>query len=678
MSVMLNAQSLKKYVKQYYSELLLLSIVFLFFLELISDFVEAVYALCLLTLSLNENVLSVLFLLSPIILVFFRKNSPDKLLVVVGELMIVCRVLEGLSVNFPQIKMIISGLGVGCFLIFLPLFLHHKYKHDEEQSGLTIGLGLAIGLAMSILFRTFGSTIEISTYSWFQLIGWILAVIAAIMIIGMVVTEQKPDIEVLISLDQSNNILKTVGLALGSISILIMIYFSFASPTVISRWTEGDYYFIILLVILMLTLFVIFITFKRDLLMKLEPWMIWLGNALFIITLVLTIMLNQIQFPSSASSYPIDSPPTTILHHILLILMIVLFPIILIDFILISRELINSKPTMGKLAVGFTLASLFFLIMIFAHVFTTVYDYIDIVGPLFRDMFWFVYLVIGLSVVLPVLLVTKKALSFKKPIIGLQSRIISIVIIFIAIGTILGVFINAPIPTTPDPTTSITVMTYNIQQGYSEDGIKNFDGQLEVIRAVNPDILGLQECDSARIANGNADVVRYFANSLKMHSYYGPKTVTGTFGIALLSKYPIYNPRTFFMYSEGEQTATIEAQIQITGTLFQVYVTHLGNGGPLVQQEAIIGELNEKDNVVLMGDFNFRHDTSQYDETISILNDSWLIAGTPNVDYLDDLEYNVSRRIDHIFVSPGILISECQYIVSKESDHPALWVTIKL
>jgi len=550
-NVMLNAQSLKKKVKQYYSELILLSIIFLFFFELISDFIEAIYALCLLTLSLNENVLSVLFLLSPIILVFFRKNSPDKLLVVVGELLIVCRVLEALLVGIPQIKMIISGIGVGCFLIFLPMFLHHKSKHNEENSGLTLGLGLAIALALSILFRTLGSTIDISTYSWFQLIGWILAVIAAILIIGMVTTEQKTDIDVSTSLERSNNTLKTICLTFGLIGILMMIYFSFASPTVISRWTEGDYFFIILLVILIITLFVLFMTFKRDLLMKLEPWMIWLGNALFIITLVLTIILNQIQFPLSANSYPIDAPPTTILHYIPLILMIVLFPIILIDFTLISRELINGKPTMGKLSGGFTLASLFFLIMIFAHVFTTVYDYIDIIGPLFRDMFWFVYLIVGLSVALPVLLVKKSVFMFKKPVIGLQSRVISIVIVVIAIGTILSVFITTPIPTTPETTTSITVMTYNIQQGYSEDGIKNLDGQLNIIRTINPDIIGLQECDTARIANGNMDVVRYFANNLRLYSYYGPKTVTGTFGIALLSKYPIRNPSTFFMFSKG-------------------------------------------------------------------------------------------------------------------------------
>lgn len=674
---MLTVHSLKNYLTQYYSELVLVSLTFLFFLELISDFIEAIYALCLLTLSLNENVLSVLFFFSPIILIFFRKGFPDKILVVVGELIVVCRVLEPL-VQDTQIKMITAGIGVGCFLIFFPLFLQRNYKDDEEQNGVTLGIGLAIGTALSILFRTLGSTIDISTYSWFQVIGWVLAVIAAIMIIGMFLTEQKRDVEDTTSLEGSISTLKTIGLSFGFIGILMMIYYTFASPTVISRWTEGDYFFITLLIILMLTFFVIFLTFRRNLLIKLEPWIIWIGNALFILALVLTIIFNQIQFPSSSGSYPIAAPPTTLIHLVPLILMLISFPILFIDFTLVSREFISCKPTIGKLAGSFVLVSLFFVIMIFAHVFTTVYDYIDFVGPLFRDRFWVVYLVVGLSVVLPVLFVKKSKLAFKKPTIELRSRTISIVIVLITIGTVLAVFLTTPIPTTPETTTSITVMTYNIQQGYNEDGIKNLDGQLKLIKSINPDVLGLQESDTARIANGNIDVVRYFANHLQMYSYYGPKSVTGTFGIALLSKYPINNPRTFFMYSKGEQTATIEAQIESGTNLFNVLVTHLGNDGPIIQQEAIIERLNGKTNVVLMGDFNFRPNTPQYNITTIILNDSWVLAGSADVEYWDDLEYNISRRIDHIFVSSGISISECQYIVSKESDHPTVWAKIEL
>ncbi|MFX0174248.1 MAG: endonuclease/exonuclease/phosphatase family protein, partial [Candidatus Hodarchaeota archaeon] len=425
--------------------------------------------------------------------------------------MIVCRVLEALLVSITQARMLVAGIGVGCFLIYFPVFLQRKYKHDEEQSGLTLGLGLTVGLALSILFRTFGSTIDLSTYSWFQLIGWILALIVAFMIIGMVATQPKVAKDDSEDIEYPASTLKTIGLTFGLIGILIMIYYSFSSPTVISRWTEGEYLIILLLVILILTLFTIIITYKPDLIAKLEPWMLWLWNTIFIVSLVLTILLNQTHFPSSVDNYPVEAPITSILHQGPLLLLLISFPIILIDFTLFSRELINKKPSISKLAGSFTLGSFFFLIMIFANAFTTVYDYIDIVGPLFRDMYWFVYLVVGLSAFLPILLVKKGALTFVKPVIRLESRIISIVAIIIAIGTLFGAVITAPIPISPESATSLSVMTYNIQQGYSEYGIKNFDGQLELIKGINPDIIGLQECDISRIAGGNADIVRYFA-----------------------------------------------------------------------------------------------------------------------------------------------------------------------
>ncbi|GAH07863.1 unnamed protein product, partial [marine sediment metagenome] len=79
--------------------------------------------------------------------------------------MIVCRVVEVmLEVQF---KMIISGLGVGCFLIFFPVFLQKKDLRNQEKDSKTLGLGLGFALASSILFRTLGTGLDLSTYSWF-------------------------------------------------------------------------------------------------------------------------------------------------------------------------------------------------------------------------------------------------------------------------------------------------------------------------------------------------------------------------------------------------------------------------------------------------------------------------------------------------------------------------------
>jgi endonuclease/exonuclease/phosphatase family metal-dependent hydrolase len=197
---------------------------------------------------------------------------------------------------------------------------------------------------------------------------------------------------------------------------------------------------------------------------------------------------------------------------------------------------------------------------------------------------------------------------------------------------------------------------------------------LALIQQINPDVIGLQESDTSRIANGNSDVVRYFADHLGMYSYYGPQTVLGTFGIALLSRYPIENPRTFYMFSEGEQTATIVAEIAAGGKTYRIRVTHLGNGGPLPQIEDILSTLGDQPNIVLMGDFNFRPTTDQYRQAATALDDAWVRAGSPAP---IGAVWDADRRIDHVFVTPDVDVIDAQYVPAALSDHPALVVEVK-
>ena len=127
------------------------------------------------------------------------------------------------------------------------------------------------------------------------------------------------------------------------------------------------------------------------------------------------------------------------------------------------------------------------------------------------------------------------------------------------------------------------------------------------------------------------------------------------------------------MHSIGEQTATIEAQIRVGDKTFNVFVTHLGNGGPIVQQGAVLKRVAGKENVIAMGDFNFGPDTPQYRLTTEVLDDAWLLRWSEGV---DNKGRRFPRRIDHIFVSPGTAIADAQYFTDPESDHPALVVEI--
>jgi len=581
-------------------EVMLYSVLFLFFFQLLSDFVEAIYAFGLMGGGLPVEIVYVLLLFSPLVLLLLRGDLSGWRLVMVGELMLAARLVE-VTLD-TRGRMVVGGLGVACFLILLPCLLRGR----GEEGGALLGAGLTVGLALSILFRALGSGLDISTCGRFQFIGWVLALAAAVLLLDL--RESRGPVA-----DTGRGratLWRTAGLGVGLISVLVVAYFAFTSPNVIARWTGASYPLVVAAIVLALGLFAGWLTWGARLGAVLTPRVVLVWNVLFVLSLVLTILGHQVGFPSDAGGYPLAEPAVTLWHHVPLLLMLLLFPVILVDFMLLAQTLAPARPSSRALGGSFGLGSLFLLLLILAQVFTTVYDYIPVVGPFFRDKFWFVFLLAGMGLALPVLLVKGGASrSLSGPQMG---SFFPGAVALIGAAAIAGVVLTAARPVSPpDQRPTFRVLTYNIQQGYSEAGLKNYEGQLDVMRGVDADVVGLQECDTNRIAGGNSDVVQYLADRLDVYSYYGPKTVAGTFGIALLSRYPIENPRTFYMYSEGEQTATIEAQITVGGEKFDLFVTHLGNGGPMVQQEAILQELEGRENVILMGDFNFRPDTEQ-------------------------------------------------------------------
>ncbi len=684
-------EKFKFFFKSNYSELILVSIMFLFFLELFSDFVECVYIFALMTLSININVLSVLFFFSSIILLFFRKEVPDKVLLVVGVLLVISRIFEPLFDT--TLRMLISGIGVGCFMFYFPALLSRKKTSNEETTSYTLGIGLIIALSLSILFRTLNSSIDISTYSWFQIIGWILGGLEIILLIRYYnnrtnENESMENSEFPSSDSKSEELHKSKGQILGIIfgisSIFLLIHFVFNGTTVLARWTEGNYILITISIIVILCLFAILLISKPELIFNLKPYIILVWNGLFVLFLVVTIAVNQVSFPSTLEIYPIVVSQPTFWQFIPLGLLILLIPIIFVDFILLISQLIKYRPTLPKLALGFTFGGGFYtLLMVFAIIFTSTWGFVGSISLFFRDGFWFVFLFIGLIAGLSILLVKKNTFVFKSPKFGSKTKKSAMILLgIICVGTIAGVIALEPRPIVqPEGATSFKILTYNLQQGTNDDATKNYDGQLELIRGIDADIIGLQE--SSKIA-GNSDVVRYFADKLNMYSYFGESGVTGTTGVSLLSKYPIISAVTLYHYNEDsdrKQTATIEAEIMVGSQTFTIYITHtfgsMDAKSMLVND--VLGRAASKENVLFIGDMNFRQYSEAYNITTDVANDglvdAWLKMWPTAV---DDNGLNASRRIDHIFVDPDLNIDNCEYIdwIEVESDHPAGTATI--
>ncbi|MFQ5575692.1 MAG: endonuclease/exonuclease/phosphatase family protein [Anaerolineae bacterium] len=633
---------------QKYADLFFYTILFLLFFQLMADFVEAIYAFGLLGTGIPPEIVSALLLLSPAALLLLPRGLSGRGLAAVGGAAFFSRAAAVMLDT--RGKMLVGGLGVACWLLLFPALLKRR-----AANGLHTGLGLALGLLLSALLRALNSGTDISSVGPFRLIGWGLAIMAGVWLIRRAGEAPLPD--------RPARFWRVAALCLGLSGALVLGYFAFSAPNVIARWTGAAYPVVTALMLLSLCAVAGLLAAGRRVSSLLTPKLILGWNALFVLSLTLTIAAHQIRFPAGPAAYPLPEPATTWLHHLPLVLMLLLWPVIVVDFTLFAAELIAAQPSNRVLGGGFSVAGLFLLLMVFAQVFTTTYDYIPVVGPFFRDKFWLVFLTGGAALALPVLLTAPRAVDWSA---AAGRAMIPGTALALSVATIGAVLLTAARPVSPpDNPTRLRILTYNIQQGYSEDGLKNFEGQLALIRSVEADVIGLQESDTNRIAGGNSDLVRYLADRLNMYSYYGPKTVPGTFGIALLSKYPLENPRTVYMFSRGEQTAAISAQISAGEKTFNLFVTHLGNGGPLVQQEAVMKAAAGKRNVVLMGDFNFRPDTDQYRLTTASLDDSWLVKWPAR-------QGDKGDRIDHIFVSPGTAVADTYYLDSPASDHPAL------
>ncbi len=646
------------------------ALLFLAFIQLLTDFIGAIYAFGLLGTSIPPELATAVLLFSPIMLLLIRSPGRRTMSFLIGVLWL-SRVLEpALDTRW---RMMVSGLGVAAYLLLFPMLLWHETRQQKEDGPRVMMLGLVLGMLVSILLRVWGSGVDMSTQGWGQLLGvgmaisglWLWRHVSEACLAGHTPIANN---------ENRYNFFMILVLTLGLVAVWTLMYFAFAAPYVMARWTEMSGERVLGVLLATWLLFVLLLDRAAGLLYMRKAFLVaW--NAAFGLALFWAIASSQPQFPTFPEAYPLKAMSTTLVWNmtwsqVALVVALLLSPVLFVDFHRLLVSFNVARPSMAQLGGAFSVASLFLLLAIFGHVFTTVYDYIPVVGPYFRDAFAQVYGFVVVVVLLGILATWNPVSRASKttPKAYILTVLLLTVVIFV------GEWWWMPRPSIPSHREKITILTYNIQQGYSERGQKNYAGQLAQIQAIDPDIIGLQESDAARIANSNDDIVRYFANQLDMFSYYGPKTSAGTFGIALLSRYPIREPETYYLYSEGEQVAAISAVVDVDGKPLHVFVTHLGNGGPMIQQKQFLQLMAGTSRIVALGDFNFRPDSPQYALTTQFLQDTWTLRW-PN--WKDDQGHRPDTKIDHIFVSADIPVLDAQYYPPGPSDHPALTAVIK-
>lgn len=156
-------------------------------------------------------------------------------------------------------------------------------------------------------------------------------------------------------------------------------------------------------------------------------------------------------------------------------------------------------------------------------------------------------------------------------------------------------------------TGTITVMTYNIHQGFNNDGRADPVRVLETIKEYAPDIVFLQETEALLPSGGNYDLTRYMAYDLGMHYVRGPPPWEGTYGLSILSRFPIDDGRVVMLSYDVEKKYFLRCSTDIGGVEVTLVCVHLGHDeiDRPVQTDELAAALNEiQGPLIVGGDFN--------------------------------------------------------------------------
>ena len=213
------------------------------------------------------------------------------------------------------------------------------------------------------------------------------------------------------------------------------------------------------------------------------------------------------------------------------------------------------------------------------------------------------------------------------------------------------------------------IVTYNVHRCVGNDRKLDVARVGDVLAALEPDIVALQELDVGRARTGGVDQAHEIARHLDMacHFHAALKIEEERYGDAILTAYPERliqvgplpgHPLTTVLEPRG----ALWVEVEVDGATVQILNTHLG----LVPKEqqiqaahlagpAWLGHPRCAGPKILLGDFNATASSVVYRTLVSRLSPARGLAPkkTPTAGFPAQLPV---LRIDHVFVSPEIRV----------------------